>query len=73
MALAVINRTHRGQGLAGWIQALFFGDFLLGQQKKVTRHAGAEPGGLPRTANNPSSAQRQAESRRIKPNQCSRA
>jgi iron(III) transport system ATP-binding protein len=27
-------------------EALFFGDFLLGQQKNVTRHAGPRPGGL---------------------------
>ena len=30
--------------LAGWIRALYFGDFLLGQQKKVIR----QPGGLRR-------------------------
>lgn len=32
------------------MRALFFAYFLLSQQKKVGRHAGARPGGLPPTA-----------------------
>jgi hypothetical protein len=34
-------------------EALFFGDFLLGQQKKVTRLPGRNPGGLPPEASTP--------------------
>jgi len=34
------------------LEALFFGDFLLGQQKKVTRPPGRIPGAAPLKAKN---------------------
>jgi hypothetical protein len=38
------------------MEALFFGDFLLGLQKKVTRPPGRNPGALPARQTTPKSA-----------------
>ena len=55
-------KAYRGKCRAGsqekqraecGFRVLFFGDFLLGPQKKVTRLPGRIPGGLPRVTNHP--------------------
>jgi len=42
---AVLSKPSMQMHLSDRIEALFFGDFLLGPQKKVTRQPGRDPAG----------------------------